>query len=131
MAQLIPTPTRVTAAGTPPKQIDEYVGNVNNGDSRLSIARMRSPSGWLEPGQRPEFDEYTLVLHGTLNVQTELNRDFLASEAGERLKTRIPQRRFGLPDELDGPLLLLASDAGSFITGSVLCADGGHLVSSL
>ena len=56
MAQLIPTPTRVTAAGTPPKQIDEYVGNVNNGDSRLSIARMRSPSGWLEPGQRPEFD---------------------------------------------------------------------------
>jgi NAD(P)-dependent dehydrogenase (short-subunit alcohol dehydrogenase family) len=64
-------------------------------------------------------------------VQTELNRDFLASEAGERLKSRIPQRRFGLPEELDGALLLLASDAGAYITGSVVCADGGHLVSSL
>jgi NAD(P)-dependent dehydrogenase (short-subunit alcohol dehydrogenase family) len=64
-------------------------------------------------------------------VQTELNRDFLASEAGERLKSRIPQRRFGLPEELDGPLLLLASDAGAYITGSVVFADGGHLVSSL
>jgi NAD(P)-dependent dehydrogenase (short-subunit alcohol dehydrogenase family) len=64
-------------------------------------------------------------------VQTELNRDFLASEAGERLKSRIPQRRFGMPDELDGPLLLLASDAGAYITGSILFADGGHLVSSL
>jgi NAD(P)-dependent dehydrogenase (short-subunit alcohol dehydrogenase family) len=64
-------------------------------------------------------------------VQTELNRDFLASEAGERLKSRIPQRRFGMPEELDGPLLLLASDAGAYITGSVIFADGGHLVSSL
>jgi NAD(P)-dependent dehydrogenase (short-subunit alcohol dehydrogenase family) len=64
-------------------------------------------------------------------VQTELNRDFLASDAGERLKSRIPQRRFGLPEELDGALLLLASDAGAYITGSVVCADGGHLVSSL
>jgi len=64
-------------------------------------------------------------------VQTELNRDFLASEAGERLKSRIPQRRFGLPEELDGPLLLLASDAGAYITGSIVFADGGHLVSSL
>jgi NAD(P)-dependent dehydrogenase (short-subunit alcohol dehydrogenase family) len=64
-------------------------------------------------------------------VQTELNRDFLASEAGERLKSRIPQRRFGLPEELDGPLLLLASGAGAYITGSIVFADGGHLVSSL
>jgi NAD(P)-dependent dehydrogenase (short-subunit alcohol dehydrogenase family) len=64
-------------------------------------------------------------------VQTELNRDFLVSEAGERLKARIPQRRFGLLEELDGPLLLLASNAGSFMTGSVICVDGGHLVSSL
>jgi NAD(P)-dependent dehydrogenase (short-subunit alcohol dehydrogenase family) len=64
-------------------------------------------------------------------VQTELNREFLASEAGERLKSRIPQRRFGMPEELDGPLLLLASDAGAYLTGSVVCADGGHLVSSL
>ena len=64
-------------------------------------------------------------------VQTELNRDFLASEAGERLRARIPQRRFGRADELDGPLLLLASDAGAYLTGSVVFADGGHLVSSL
>lgn len=64
-------------------------------------------------------------------VQTELNRDFLVSEAGERLKARIPQRRFGLPEELDGPLLLLASEAGAYITGSVIFADGGHLVSTL
>jgi NAD(P)-dependent dehydrogenase (short-subunit alcohol dehydrogenase family) len=64
-------------------------------------------------------------------VQTELNREFLASEAGERLKSRIPQRRFGQPEELDGALLLLASDAGAYITGSTIFADGGHLVSSL
>ena len=64
-------------------------------------------------------------------VQTELNRDFLASEAGERLKSRIPQRRFGLPEELDGALLLLASEAGAYMTGSVIFADGGHLVSTL
>ena len=64
-------------------------------------------------------------------VSTDLNRDFLASDAGQRLMARIPQRRFASPCELDGPLLLLASKAGSYITGSVLAVDGGHLVSSL
>ena len=64
-------------------------------------------------------------------VVTELNQDFLASSAGERLRARIPQQRFGHMAELDGPLLLLASGAGAFITGSVLAVDGGHLVSSL
>lgn len=64
-------------------------------------------------------------------VATELNRDFLASTAGQRLMARIPQRRFGEPGDLDGALLLLASDAGRFMTGSVLAVDGGHLVSSL
>lgn len=64
-------------------------------------------------------------------VQTELNQEFLASPAGERLMARIPQRRFGRLEDLDGPLLLLASDAGSFMTGSVVAVDGGHLVSGL
>jgi mannose-6-phosphate isomerase-like protein (cupin superfamily) len=68
---LIEGPSRVEAAGTPPKLIEEYVGRVNTGEPRLSVARMRSPQGWLEPGQRPSFDEYTLVLAGCLRVEQE------------------------------------------------------------
>jgi len=68
MPRLIAQPTRVTAAGNKPKLIDEYVGRVNSGDSQLSVAHMRSPGGWVEPGQTPEFDEYTLVLRGMLRV---------------------------------------------------------------
>lgn len=64
-------------------------------------------------------------------IETDLNRDFFASEAGQTLIKRIPQRRLGKPEELDGALLLLCSDAGSYITGSVIAVDGGHLVSSL
>lgn len=64
-------------------------------------------------------------------IVTDLNRDFLASPAGEELLRRVPQRRFGTPADLDGPLLLLASDASAFMTGSVIVADGGHLQSSL
>lgn len=64
-------------------------------------------------------------------VVTDLNRDFLQSEAGEKLRSRIPTRRFGQLEDLDGPLLLLASDAGRHMTGAVLAVDGGHLVSSL
>ena len=64
-------------------------------------------------------------------VQTDLNREFFASEAGRRMIGRIPQRRLGRMEELDGPLLLLATDAGSYMTGSVLACDGGHLVGSL
>ncbi|MFC4950643.1 cupin domain-containing protein [Pseudonocardia sp. GCM10023141] len=69
MPRLIPSPSRVTAAGEPPKTIDEFVGRVNSGDGALSMAHMRSPSGWAEPGQTPEFDEYTLVLRGALRVE--------------------------------------------------------------
>jgi mannose-6-phosphate isomerase-like protein (cupin superfamily) len=68
MPELIEAPTRVLAAGNKPKAIDEYVGLVNSRTAEVSIAHMRSPSGWLEPGQTPEFDEYTLVLHGMLRV---------------------------------------------------------------
>jgi ethanolamine utilization protein EutQ (cupin superfamily) len=69
MPTLIPSPTRITAAGNKPKLIDEYVGRVNSGTEAVSIAHMRSPQGWVEPGQRPEFDEYTLVLRGLLHVK--------------------------------------------------------------
>ena len=64
-------------------------------------------------------------------IQTDLNRDFLDSDAGQRLRARIPSRRFGEPSDLDGPLLLLASDAGRAMSGASLVVDGGHLVSSL
>jgi mannose-6-phosphate isomerase-like protein (cupin superfamily) len=69
MPQLIPAPTRVAAAGNPPKRIDEYVGRVNTQSAEVSIAHMRSPGGWTEPRQRPEFTEYTIVLAGMLRVE--------------------------------------------------------------
>lgn len=71
MPQLIPQPKRITAAGNKPKLIDEYVGRVNSGTEAVSIAHMKSPGGWLEPGQRPEFDEYTVVLRGVLHLRFE------------------------------------------------------------
>jgi len=71
MPELIESPSRVEAAGTKPKLIDEYAGRVNTGEERLSLAHMRSPAGWVEPGQRPEFDEYTLVLKGAVHVEHE------------------------------------------------------------
>ncbi len=64
----ISTATRIIAAGNKPKIIEEYIGRVNFGESRLSIAHMRSPGGWVEPGQTPEFDEFTVVLKGALRV---------------------------------------------------------------
>ena len=68
MPTLIPQPTRIQAAGTKPKLIDEYIGRVNSETSAASVAHMRSPQGWIEPGQTPEFDEFTIVLKGTLRV---------------------------------------------------------------
>lgn len=67
---LIETPTMIAAAGNPPKRIAEYVGRLNTKCVALSIARMVSPGGWQEPGQTPEFDEYTLVLRGSVRVET-------------------------------------------------------------
>jgi len=64
----IPAPSRVEAAGNKPKLIDEYVGRLNSGHAAVSLAHMRSPGGWEEPGQTPEFDEFTVVLAGTLRV---------------------------------------------------------------
>ena len=71
MPKLIPAPTRVEAAGNKPKLIDEYVGRLASGHQALSVAHMRSPGGWEEPGQRPEFDEFTVVLAGRLRVTSE------------------------------------------------------------
>lgn len=70
MPTLIERPTRIEAAGNKPKLIDEYVGRVNTKSEQVSIAHMRSPSGWVEPGQAPEFDEYTIVLRGALRVES-------------------------------------------------------------
>ena len=78
----ISAPTIVAAAGNKPKVIEEYVGRVNSDTSAVSIARMKSPGGWVEPGQRPEFDEYTVVLRGLLRVKTESGEiDVRAGEA--------------------------------------------------
>ena len=70
MAQLIEKPAIVKSAGNRPKRIEEFVGRVNTGTAAASVARMSSPGGWVEPGQAPEFDEFTLVLRGTLRVET-------------------------------------------------------------
>lgn len=69
MTRRIPHPTVIEAAGVPPKLILEYIGRVNSGTEGVSVAHMKSPSGWVEPGQTPEFDEYTIVIGGTLHVQ--------------------------------------------------------------
>jgi ethanolamine utilization protein EutQ (cupin superfamily) len=102
--QIIETPSRVEAAGTKPKIIDEFVGRVSTGEERLSVARMRSPEGWVEPGQRPDFDEYTLVLDGCLRVEHE----------GDALDVRAGQA-------------ILVS-AGEWVRYSTPEADGAHYV---
>jgi mannose-6-phosphate isomerase-like protein (cupin superfamily) len=71
MPKLIEGPTIIQAAGQPPKRIEEYAGRVNSGHSGVSIARMTSPEGWREPGQRPEFEELTVVLRGMVRVEHE------------------------------------------------------------
>ena len=82
MSRHIPQPTRIEAAGNKPKVIEEFIGRVNSGTAAVSIARMVSPPGWVEPGQTPEFDEYTIVLKGTLQVKTGEGRIFEVA-AGE------------------------------------------------
>ncbi|MGH9412257.1 MAG: cupin domain-containing protein [Terriglobales bacterium] len=69
MPRLLAQPTRIAPAGNKPKLIDEFIGHVNSATAALSVAHMQSPPGWQEPGQTPEFDEYTLVLSGVLHVE--------------------------------------------------------------
>ncbi|BAY46099.1 hypothetical protein SAMD00079811_37070 [Scytonema sp. HK-05] len=71
MPQLIPQPNRIEAAGNKPKLIDEYIGRVSTQTAAVSIAHMRSPGGWIEPGQKPDFDEFTVILKGMLRVEYE------------------------------------------------------------
>jgi mannose-6-phosphate isomerase-like protein (cupin superfamily) len=98
MPTLIASPTRIEAAGNKPKLIDEYVGRVNSGDGALSIAHMRSPGGWVEPGQRPAFDEHTVVLRGTLRVEHEGGA--LDVHAGQAVITRAGEWvRYSTPTE--------------------------------
>jgi mannose-6-phosphate isomerase-like protein (cupin superfamily) len=86
MPQYIETPTVITAAGNVPKKIEEFVGRVNSKTDTVSIARMKSPAGWIEPGQTPEFDEYTVVLRGLLRVTTRTG--VFDVKAGQAIMTR-------------------------------------------
>jgi ethanolamine utilization protein EutQ len=82
MPTLISQPTRIQAAGNKPKLIDEYIGRINSKTSAASVAQMRSPAGWLEPGQTPDFDEFTIVLKGMLRVDhKEGSLDIRAGQA--------------------------------------------------
>lgn len=86
MPVVISSPTQIQAAGNKSKQIEEFIGRVNSGTEAISIARMRSPEGWEEPGQTPEFDEYTLVLAGKLRVEHRGGADEIT--AGQAILTR-------------------------------------------
>ncbi len=96
MARLIRNPTQVKAADNKPKVIEEFIGRVNSGTEGVSIAWMRSPAGWVEPRQTPEFTEYTVVLNGTLRVETDNETfDVAAGQAviapqGERIGYSTP-----------------------------------------
>jgi len=81
MPRLIEGPTTIKAAGNKPKKIDEYIGRVNSGHGAISVARMVSPEGWVEPGQRPEFEEITVILRG--QVKLEYEGGVLEARAGQ------------------------------------------------
>lgn len=121
MPQLLSAPTLVEAAGTPPKRIEEFVGRVNSGESAVSIARMVSPPGWCEPGQRPEFTEYTVVLKGCLRVEHE--GGVLDVRAGQAIVTRPGEWiRYSTPDA--GGAEYLAVCLPAFSPGTVHRDDG-------
>lgn len=105
MPTLVEGPSRVTAEGNKPKVIDEHVGRVNSGTEQVSVARMQSPAGWMEPGQRPSFDEYTVVLRGMLKVE---------QESGEPLEVRAGQA--------------VIAHAGEWVRYSTPEADGAEYI---
>lgn len=98
MPTLIAKPMVVEAAGNKPKIIREFFGAVNSGHSELSIAHMKSPGGWVEPGQTPEFDEYTVVLHGRLRVESR--QGVIEVSAGQAILTHAGEWiRYSTPDD--------------------------------
>lgn len=98
MPELIPAPTVIQAAGNKPKKIEEFIGRVNSATSEVSMAKMTSPGGWVEPGQTPAFDEYTLVLRGMLQVDSKDGT--IAVRAGQAVVTRAGEWvRYSTPEE--------------------------------
>ena len=97
MPTLIPAPTVIDCVGTKPKKIEEYAGRVNSGHETVSVARMVSPEGWLEPGQRPAFEEITVVLRGMLRVEHEGGKldvragQAVVARAGEWIRYSTPE----------------------------------------
>jgi len=121
MARLIEKPTIVQSAGNKPKRIEEFVGLVNSGTTGVSVARMTSPAGWLEPGQAPEFDEFTLVLRGRLQVETKSGT--LDVRAGQAVVApRGEWVRYSTPD--DGGAEYVAVCVPAFSPGTVHRDEG-------
>ncbi|MDQ6783090.1 MAG: cupin domain-containing protein [Actinomycetota bacterium] len=118
MARLIPTPTVVPAVGEPPKTIVEFVGRVNTGTDGVSLAVMESPGGWIEPGQTPRFDEYTLVLEGQVVVESR-ESEALVVQAGQAVHAPAGEWvRYSTPDPAGARYLAVCVPAFS--------PDGAH-----
>jgi mannose-6-phosphate isomerase-like protein (cupin superfamily) len=115
MPRLISQPTRIASAGNKPKLIDEFIGRVNSATEALSVAHMRSPGGWVEPGQTPDFDEYTVVLAGMLRV--EFNGGVLEVRPGQAVQTnRGEWVRYSTPEPEGAEYIAICQPAFSMDT---------------
>ena len=112
MAHFIDGPTVINAAGHPPKRIEEFIGGASTNTNAVSIARMVSPSGWTEPGQTPDFDEYTLVLHGALTVETR-NGQFTVKAGQALIAKRGNWVRYSTPEAEGAEYIAVCSPAFS------------------
>ncbi|MCB1308580.1 MAG: cupin domain-containing protein [Leptospiraceae bacterium] len=113
--RLINQPTRIEAAGNKPKIIEEFIGRQNSGHTNISVARMRSPNGWEEPGQRPEFDEFSVVLKGLLRVEYE--GGYIDVRAGQAIITNAGQWvRYSTPEAEGAEYLAVCLPAFSMDT---------------
>jgi quercetin dioxygenase-like cupin family protein len=120
MARHIAQPTLIEAAGSVPKLIEEYIGAVNTGTAGVSVSRMQSPAGWDEPGQTPEFDEYTLVLSGAVRVETR--EGVIEVRTGQAVITPAGEWvRYSTPD---GPAEYISVCVPAFTPGTVHRDDG-------